>query len=110
MDRQQLDGGDAEALEVLDERGVGEAGVGAPQVLGDVGVPHRRALHVDLVDDRVRPRRAQLAVAVPVEERVDDDAAGDERAPSRCRWAVGVGPRWPKTASSQSTSPSIALA
>ena len=79
VDGQQLDGGDPEALEVLDERRVGDAGVGAPLLHGDVGVPDRGPLHVDLVDDRVLPRRAQLAIAVPVEERVDDDAAGHER-------------------------------
>ena len=38
MDGEELDGGDAELLEVVDAGGVGEAGVGAAEVLRDVGV------------------------------------------------------------------------
>ena len=90
--RQQLDGGDAEVLEVLDERRVGHAGVGAAQLLGDVGVADRRPLDVHLVDDGVVPRGAQRPVAVPVEERVDDDAAGDEGRRVVVVALVGVGP------------------
>lgn len=40
---------DAEALEVLDHSGLDDAGVGASELLGDVGVPLRESLHVRLV-------------------------------------------------------------
>ncbi len=77
--RQQLDRRDPEPLQVLDERRVGEPGVGAAQLGRHVGMLAGGPLDVDLVDDGVLPRRAQLAVAVPVEEGVDDHAAGHER-------------------------------
>ena len=51
--RHQLDGGDAEALEVVDDRRVGEARVGAAQRRRHVGVLHREPAHVGLVDDRL---------------------------------------------------------
>jgi hypothetical protein len=75
LHRQQFDGGDPEGLQVPDERGVGQPRVGAAQRRGDVGVAHRRAAHVHLVDDGVRPRRARAPVAVPREGVVHDDAA-----------------------------------
>ena len=51
--RHQLDRGDAERLEVLDDHRVRDAGVGAAQLLRDVGVRLGQALDVRLVDDRV---------------------------------------------------------
>ena len=39
--------------EVLDDRRVGEGGVGAAEVVGDVGVEHRQTPDVGLVDDRL---------------------------------------------------------
>ena len=59
---------------MLDHRRVGEAGVGATLLLGDVGVELREALDVGLVDHGLGVRHVQLAVTGPVEERVDDDA------------------------------------
>ena len=56
---------------------MGEPRVGAAQVAGHVGVAHREAAHVGLVDDRVRPRGVRAAVLPPGEEGVDDHAAGD---------------------------------
>ncbi len=47
----QLDGGDAELLQVLDDRRVRDARVGAALLLGDVGVRLGEALDVRLVDD-----------------------------------------------------------
>ena len=73
VDRHELHGGDAELREVLDDRRVRHAGVGAAQLLGDVGVTHRHALDVRLVDDRLRVVVPRAAVALPVEEGVDDD-------------------------------------
>ena len=81
---QQLDGRDAERRQVADRRRMGEAGVRAAQLLGDVRVAHREALDVRLVDDRLVQRPARRAVRRPVEVRVDDDRARHERR------AVGV--------------------
>ncbi|MDQ1176777.1 hypothetical protein QE416_001513 [Microbacterium sp. SORGH_AS 421] len=72
--RHELDRGDAELLEVLDDGGVGDAGVRATQLLGYVGVQLGEAAHVGLVDERLGVGDLRLAVARPVEERVDDDA------------------------------------
>ena len=72
MHRHQLDRGDAELREVLDDRRVGDAGVGAADLLGDVRVGHRQALDVRLVDHRLVVLVRRRAVVAPVEERVDD--------------------------------------
>ncbi len=69
--RHELDRGDAERLEVLDHRRVGDGGVGAAHVLRNVGMGLGEALHVRLVDDRVGVLVARRAVDAPVEERVD---------------------------------------
>ena len=53
VDRHQLDGGDAERGEVLDDRRVGHRRVRAADLLGDVRVADRHAPHVGLVDDRL---------------------------------------------------------
>ena len=77
--REQLDRGHAELLEVRDRLVRGQARVGAAQVLAHAGVQLREAAHVQLVDDRLVPRRLELPVALPVEARVDDDAARHRR-------------------------------
>ncbi len=71
--RHQLDGGHAQLQQVLDHRGVGDAGVGAAQLLGHPRVGHRQALDVGLVDDRLVVGDARCAVHAPVEVRVGDD-------------------------------------
>ena len=53
VDRHQLDGGDAERREVLDDGRVGEAGVGAAELLGHGRVAQREPADVGLVDDRL---------------------------------------------------------
>ena len=63
--RHQLDGGDVQRLQVVDDRRVGEPGVGAAQFLGDAGMRLRHALDVRLVDDRLVVRRARRAVGCP---------------------------------------------
>ena len=73
MHRHELDRRDAEILEVLDDRGVRHAGVGAAHLLRDIGVRHRRALDVGLVDDGIVVGDFRRAVVGPVEEGVDDD-------------------------------------
>ena len=56
LHRHQLDGGDAELHQVVDDARVGEAGEGAAQLLGACrGWRGRHALHMRLVDDRVAP-------------------------------------------------------
>ena len=74
MHRHQLDGGDAEPAQVVDDRRVGHAGVGAALVLGHLRVPLGQTLDVRLVDDAVHVGDPRRPVAGPVEERVDDDA------------------------------------
>ena len=57
--------------------GMAEAGVGAAQLLRDVGVQLGEAAHVRLVDDGLAPGRLGRPVVAPVEAVVDDDALGD---------------------------------
>ena len=73
--RQQLHGGDAKPLQVLDRHRVRHPQVGAAHVRGDVRVPLGEPLHVGLVDDRLVPWRIGTTIAAPVEVRVDDDRA-----------------------------------
>jgi hypothetical protein len=54
--RHQLDRRDAEAQKVRDRRRVREAGARAAQWFRHVGIEPREAAHVQLVDDRIRPR------------------------------------------------------
>ena len=75
--RQQLDRGHAERAQVGDRGLGGEAGVGAAQVLADLGVQAREAAHVGLVDDRLVQRDVGAAVALPVEARVDHHGLRD---------------------------------
>ncbi len=72
--RHQLDGGDAEAGEMVDDRRVGDAGVGAAQFRRHVRVAHGESAHVGLVDDRLVHRVLRSAVVAPVEERIADHA------------------------------------
>ena len=79
MHRQQLDRGDAEVAQVVGDRGMREAGVRAPQVLGHPFVERGEALDVQLVDDSVAPAPPQLGVVAPVEVVMHDHAPGDVR-------------------------------
>ena len=79
MDRQQLDGGDAEVLEVVHDGRVSETGVGPAQLLGRPVVQGGEALDVQLVDRGVAPAGPDLDVVAPVEVVVDDHAAPDVR-------------------------------
>ena len=73
VDRQQLDGGDAERGEVLERRLRREAGVGASQLLAHAFHQLREALGVDLVDHRLVPGPLRVAVVLPIERLVDHD-------------------------------------
>ena len=77
MDRQELDGGDAQRDQVLDHGRVGHAGVRSLQVLRNIRVQHGLAADVGLVDDGVPPRDARAAVRSPVKVGGHPDA-GDE--------------------------------
>ena len=68
----KLDGGDAQALEVVDDDGVRDSRVGSPNLLRNVRVRHGHAAHVGLVNDRVVVAVLRRPVVPPVEERVDD--------------------------------------
>jgi len=74
VDGHQLDGRDAQLLQVPDHRRLGEAGVGAAHLVGDLRMQLGQALHVGLVDQALVVGDGQAAVARPVEEGVDHDA------------------------------------
>ncbi len=95
MDRQQLDGGDAESLEVIDHNAAAQATESAAPFGGHVIVQLGQSLDVRLVDDRVLPRdlRALLGgrrggglddhrlrhatrIVAPIERKIATRAAG----------------------------------
>ncbi len=71
---QELHRGHAETDEVLEDGGSRDPRVRPAQLGGNVGVAHREALHVRLVDDRLAERGVRRLVTGPIERRVDDDA------------------------------------
>ena len=78
VDGQQLDGGDTEADEVVDDRRMGEAGVGPPVLLGDGRMAGGQRLDVGLVDDRAVERRPGPLVGSRCRlGRRDDDGRRD---------------------------------
>ena len=79
VDRQQLDGRDAQRRQVIGDFRARHAGIGAAQGLGHRGMPPREALHVRLVDDGIFPRRAAARGAPPGEGRIDDAGLEVER-------------------------------
>ena len=72
MHGHQLDGGDAEALQVLDGRLGRQRFVGAAKCLRESLVQLGEALDVHLVDDGLVPRRARRLVVAPGERGIDD--------------------------------------
>jgi hypothetical protein len=73
--RQQLDRRHAERLEIRDRVLAGETAVGPAQILAHTGPKLREALDVELVDDRLLPRRPRPddLIVLPLERRVDHD-------------------------------------
>ncbi len=67
LDRQQLDGGDAELAEVANCRLRGEARIRAANLLGNLLVEFRETLYVQFIDQRAMGRRFWLAVIAPRE-------------------------------------------
>ena len=91
VDRQQLDCGDPQSLEVLDRHRVGQSRVGAAQLLGHAGQLVGQALDVGLVDDGAlagdaRPRNHREGVTG---DHADDGAARRVQV----RGAPGLGRR-----------------
>ena len=74
MHRHQLDGRDAQAHQMIHDRGGRESGVGAAQMGRHVRVADGESAHVRLVDHRVVPRNVRWAVVAPGEGRIDDAA------------------------------------
>ena len=68
--------------------GVAQAGVGAPQLLGDPVVQRGEPLDVQLVDDGVAPAAPHRRVARPSRSR---------RAPRRCAGRTAPSPRWSRS-------------
>ncbi len=92
VDRQELDGGDAEPPQVGDHVGMAEGGEGPvgrrPHLVEELGQP----LHVRLVDHRLRPGRARAAVVPPGEAVVDHHRLGHGRgAVAAIEGEVGAG-------------------
>ena len=79
MHRHELDGGDAERVQVREHRLAGDSGVGAAQLLGHVGMHHGHAADVRLVDDGLVGRITRAPLPAPIERGVDHRAEGGER-------------------------------
>ncbi len=77
VDGHELHRGHAQVDQVVDHRGTGQAGVGAPQAGGHVRPESGEALHVQLVDHGVVPRGAGMGVVAPREEGVGHHRPGD---------------------------------
>ena len=93
--RQQLDRRDAERLQVRDRVLGGQPGVRPAQVLAHARAQLREALDVRLVDHGLVPRRAQPAVALPVEARDRSRRTSGSRRRRPRRRARGRRPRSP---------------
>ena len=73
MDGQQLHCRYAKVLEVIDDGRVRHAGIGTAEFFGDLRVGHRHTLNVGFVNDGLVIRGMGAVVAVPLEERVNDN-------------------------------------
>ena len=74
VDRQQLDRRDAEVDQVVDDRRPAQRADLAAHLLRDLGMAHRIAARVHLVDHGLVPGPRLRALAAPGEGRVDDHA------------------------------------
>ena len=79
VDREQLDRGHAEPLEVRDRGRGAEACVRAAQLGRHLGMTRGEALHVHLVDEAPVQRGARRAVVAPVEAVSEHDRLRDRR-------------------------------
>ena len=76
----QLDGGDAQPLQVVDRHRVGEAGEGAANVVRNVRMGLGEAAHVQFVDDAHAPGDGQVWRCGPVGAQGRGDGLWDVRA------------------------------
>ena len=76
--RQEFNGRDAELLEVFQHRFAGQCFVGAAHFSCNIGVFHRQALGMGLIDKRVGPVSVGAWFNVRKQFRVRDDALWDE--------------------------------
>ena len=76
MDRQQLDGGDADRAQVVDDGGGAETGERSALALADVRMAHGVAADMRLVDHRLGPRHPGPGVLAPGERLLDHPAFG----------------------------------
>ena len=114
---QQLDRGDAEVDEVVDDRRVAEPRVSAALVLRHVRVEAGEALDMCLVDHGALPRHVGPPVVAPVEAvGADDHAArgvgrrvgvGSARRAGSGPRATGAGVSWPSMALAYGSSSSL---
>ncbi len=72
VDRLQLDGRHAEALQVLDRRLGRQSPVGAAEILRHGGESFRKTLDVQFINQGLMPRRARRGVVAPGEGLIDD--------------------------------------
>ncbi len=72
MNREQLDRGDAQLDQVVEDRRSRDGGVGPAQLLWHAGMAHRQTPDVRLVEDAASKRDAGRRVALPVEGGIDD--------------------------------------
>src|SRR5215469_15076860 len=77
LDRQQLDGSDAEAHQVVDHRWGGEAIKCAAVRRLDFWMLHRYPAHMQFENDCLLPGGLRTAVIAPCEGRLDDAAFRD---------------------------------
>src|SRR2546426_6105595 len=95
MNRQQLHGGHAKPVEIGEDVGMGEDGVGATSLLGQMGMARGQPFDVDLVNERGVPRGPRGLVMLPGKRRVDHETLGEVRravAPVTTEIRVGVSP------------------
>ena len=85
--RHELDRCDAQAVQMVDHRGMRQTQVLAAVFRWDTRMPLRVSLDVQLVDDRVAPGHMRAATASPVERTIDDTTPGN---PGRAIGGIGL--------------------
>ena len=74
----QLHRRDTERLQVIDGRFSSQPQISSSQRLGDFRMKLGKTAHVELVDDRLVPRRARQTIVTPGKRRIDDHGQGSE--------------------------------
>ena len=90
MDREQLDGGDSEPGEMVDDGRVGQSRIGAAYLFGNVGVAHRDTAHMGLVYNRLVEWDPGMAILPPVKEGTDHHRPGHRACRIRIVRLLGV--------------------